>query len=328
MTKRKIWVDWMKGLGMLCIIWGHCFPDGMSAFIYAFNVPVFFIISGFLTRRESSMGICFDKVLHNLIIPYFILAFIKAAGYMLGHLTDGQALWSAVAIIGGFHSLFDAAGCSNLWFVYTLIVIRFVYQLMSGRRLLLILLSLAGALVYNHLGLDWSWAVTNVLLALPFFMLGNWLAGQTAFLSQTKALAGRPLWLWTAVVVCIAVTFAVSWPNGSARMYMNQYGNSFMLFAVGALTGSMAVYLISLALDGCDHAWLRTFSAGSLVTLVFHRELLHPLLKWIRQQDFDIVTHNVAIFLSACLVALAFVPIIMIVKRIFPVVLGRRAKSI
>ena len=34
---RKEYIDWMKALGMLFIIWGHCFPEGMSDFIYAFN---------------------------------------------------------------------------------------------------------------------------------------------------------------------------------------------------------------------------------------------------------------------------------------------------
>ena len=46
--QRKIWVDWAKVLGMYTIIYGHCFPETMSNFIYAFNVPVFFIISGYL----------------------------------------------------------------------------------------------------------------------------------------------------------------------------------------------------------------------------------------------------------------------------------------
>lgn len=50
MQQRKVWIDWAKVLGMLAIIYGHCFPEGMSNFIYAFNVPVFFLISGYLCR--------------------------------------------------------------------------------------------------------------------------------------------------------------------------------------------------------------------------------------------------------------------------------------
>lgn len=50
MQQRKVWINWAKVLGMLAIIYGHCFPEGMSNFIYAFNVPVFFLISGYLCR--------------------------------------------------------------------------------------------------------------------------------------------------------------------------------------------------------------------------------------------------------------------------------------
>ena len=111
-------------------------------------------------------------------------------------------------------------------------------------------------------------------------------------------------------------------------MYEGHYGNSFPLFIIGALTGSAIVFLLSVRLNSFDSKIVRISSVGSIVTLVFHRELLHPLIKLIEESDIDIVSANVALFLSSVLVLLAFVPIIMIVKRIFPIVLGRRAKTI
>ena len=125
--ERKNWIDWMKAIGMLMIVWGHCFPDGgTSEFLYAFNVPLFFIISGYLTRREHSMALCWDKCLHNLVIPYFILSLIKVAGFILKHLDDGMWAWSLFGVTFGFHSINGASGCGNLWFVYALIVIKLV----------------------------------------------------------------------------------------------------------------------------------------------------------------------------------------------------------
>ena len=104
--ERKNWIDWMKAVGMLMIVWGHCFPDGgVSEFLYAFNVPLFFIISGYLTRRETSMAVCWDKCLHNLVIPYFILSLIKVAGFILKHLDDGLWAWSLFGVTFGFHSI-------------------------------------------------------------------------------------------------------------------------------------------------------------------------------------------------------------------------------
>ena len=328
-VNRKVWIDWMKAIGMLTIIWGHCFPEGMSAFIYAFNVPVFFLISGYLSHQESSMKVCFNKMLHNLIIPYFILAVIKAAGYIFAHLSDGQWLWSLLAIISGFHSLHDAYGCSNLWFVYTLILIKFIYQLFPNRRLLLSCICLAGAIVYNQYESDLAWSVVNVMLTLPFFMLGNYLATGKYFETIISRLQSVNWSLWTLLlVICIAATYFIGYENDSAKLYEGHYGNSFPLFIIGALTGSAIVFLLSVRLNSFDSKIVRISSVGSIVTLVFHRELLHPLIKLIEESDIDIVSANVALFLSSVLVLLAFVPIIMIVKRIFPIVLGRRAKTI
>lgn len=58
--ERKNWIDWMKVLGMFFIVWGHSWPESMCPFIYAFNVPVFFLISGYLSKREESFLL--DKV--------------------------------------------------------------------------------------------------------------------------------------------------------------------------------------------------------------------------------------------------------------------------
>lgn len=44
------WIDWMKALGMFFIVWGHLSPAHLKDVIYAFNVPCFFIISGFLFK--------------------------------------------------------------------------------------------------------------------------------------------------------------------------------------------------------------------------------------------------------------------------------------
>lgn len=325
--QRKIWIDWAKTLSIFAIVWGHCFPEGLCGFIYAFNVPVFFIISGYLCHREASFGKCFDKTLHNLIIPYFILAAIKVAGPVIKHIGDGEWIWSVAAVIGGFHSLNDAPGCSNLWFVYSLVIVKLLFQVSSGRRdLALAMACLAGAVVYNDiLHLEWRWAVSNCLLAYPFFIIGNSLRDkdivQRLVISARQYRYGATF----AAALLIAVTYIVGTQNGQAKLYMGQYANNIVLFAIGALTGSMAVFVLSALLDGVRLKITRVISSGTIVILVFHRELLHPLLKEIGKMDTSsLLTVNTLVFASAVIVVLAFYPIILLVKRFFPIVLGRR----
>lgn len=56
MKERHTWIDWMKLIGMLFIVWGHFFPTHASNWIYAFNVPLFFCISGSLTNSRMGGG--------------------------------------------------------------------------------------------------------------------------------------------------------------------------------------------------------------------------------------------------------------------------------
>lgn len=291
MTKikeRKNWIDRMKAIGMLVIVWGHCFPDGgVSEFLYAFNVPLFFIISGYLTRREQSFGIFWDKCLHNLVIPYFILSLIKVAGFILKHLDDGLWAWSLFGVTFGFHSFNGASGCGNLWFVYALIVMKIVFQLfIRGNRSMLIvcLLSLCGALAYNYFGVELAWGVADAMLAMPFFLLG-YLGSSVLKAPFGSFIAGlnhvsTPL-RWCMVVVLMIYTYIVGLYNGEASMFMGQYGENIALFVSGAITGSLAILLISNILDKVRLSVVQVISVGSIVILEFHREFLHPVMKLI-----------------------------------------------
>ena len=248
---------------------------------------------------------------------------------MFAHLSDGQWLWSVLAILGGFHQLHDAYGCSNLWFVYSLILIKFIYQLLPNHRLLLSCLCIGGAVVYNQYESDLAWSAVNVLVALPFFMLGNYIASQKRFEEINGRLMSMNWGLWMLLlVVFIALTYIISDWNDTAKMYEGHYGESLWLFSLASLTGSAIIYLLSVRLNGIDWKWVRISSLGSIVTLVFHRELLHTPIKLVKDSDMDIFSANLLLFLSSAIVLIAFVPIIMIVKRVFPVVLGRRAKKI
>lgn len=290
-------------------------------------MPVFFIISGYLCHREASFGKCFDKTLHNLIIPYFILAAIKVAGPVIKHIGDGEWIWSVAAVLGGFHSLNDAPGCSNLWFVYSLVIVKLLFQVSSGKRdIALAMACLAGAVVYNDiLHLEWRWAVSNCLLAYPFFIIGNSLRDKDILQRLVTSARQYRYVAALAAALLIAVTYIVGTQNGQAKLYMGQYANNVVLFAVGALTGSMAVFVLSALLDGVRLKITRVISSGTIVILVFHRELLHPLLKEIGKTDTSsLLTVNTLVFVSAVIVVMAFYPIILLVKRFIPIVLGRR----
>ena len=61
-NKRLDWIDWMKTIGIYLVILGH-FQSVLEKFIYIFHVPLFFIISGILCKKESCHNIFWNKIL-------------------------------------------------------------------------------------------------------------------------------------------------------------------------------------------------------------------------------------------------------------------------
>lgn len=320
----KAWIDWMKWTGMLAIIWGHCFPVYFTSFLYAFSVGTFFFVSGYLTRIEPSDKKFFNKIIHSLVIPYFLLSCLKA----LPTLLSDKGLWSASAILLGFHSIHDIMGCGKLWFVYTLILLKIVFHFFGTtkkQRLWLLIIFTSGGIVYNLLGLDLFWAVTDTFLSMPFFLLGYTFRNSTLSTVLIDKIEKIPvIYSILLTVLLMGITFTISYLNGPAWMYRGMYGNNLFLFALSALSGISMLLFLSCQLPQKPSAVCRYIGAGSIVVLAYHQDLNHPLLKLVNQADWNALATDAATFVVSVLTILAFVPIIYVISRYFPFVIGGR----
>lgn len=321
----KNWIDWMKVLGMFAIIWGHCFPQLFSDFLYAFNVPLFFFISGYLSKKESQNSIFWSKLLKRLWIPYLILSLLKAAPHLINH----DAPWSLLGIITGFHTFNDVLGCGKLWFVYTLILLKILFQYADDKKstkIVLLLISLAGAIgIPHYIKEELSWSFTNAFLAMPWFLFGQeYHLGKydTRFFGSIIQLK---MWKkYILVFFLLIAIYIVSYNNGRAYMYIAEYGNSIILFLIGGLLGIFCIRLISDILNKYTCHSLRLLSIGTIVTLAYHMDVNHPLLKFVRQQEWLPLFEDIATFFCSVITLLVFIPIIYIISRYIPFVIGNR----
>lgn len=321
---RKNWADWIRALGMLFIIYGHCFPIHFTPFVYSFNVGLFFFMSGYLTKRASKNDHFWKKLLISLIIPYLILTTIKA----FPHFFTAHGGTTALAILTGFHSIDGIAGCSNLWFVHTLILLKIVMRLFgrSGwSRIILLFLSIIGSVVYNMLGMDIAWSVTDMFLAVPFFILGNTCRENNAFSRISELVVkANSIKICVAALLLLAITFGVSHYNGAAWLYRAHYGSNLLLFFISAVAGILFLLVVSLRLDKVKSKAVTLIANGNIVILTFHMEVNRALLKFVRNQDWGSIVTDIATFVVSILTLLAFVPIIMVLKKYCPVVIGMR----
>ena len=75
--------DYMKGIGIIAMIIGHSIvPLYVDRFIFAWHMPLFFIISGYFYKRVDSKTM-FIKNWKGLLMPYLITSFLLVLiGYM------------------------------------------------------------------------------------------------------------------------------------------------------------------------------------------------------------------------------------------------------
>ena len=327
--ERANWIDWMKALCMLIVVWGHCFPKGLEPFIYAFNVPVFFVISGYLSHREESWKLFCKKSWTNLILPYLLICIIKDAGFMVKHITDIQSLQSLGLILTGFHSYEGIPGCGNLWFVYTIIIARIIVQMLKTDKLLIVftILMIGGGIAMHTFGMSISWAISNLLFAWPFFYIGSLCRKN----KEEIALAVNKISHMNTILLILAIALAITSVticghfNGFVKMYKCECGNNYFLFLLGGIVGTIMMFVISARLNSLKSKAIYLISIGTIVILGFHRDLNHPLLKIVDSMDFNVATNGIVTFLVALLVTLAFVPIIWIISRYLPIFIGKRS---
>jgi len=76
-TQRLSWVDAAKGVGIILIVLGHSgIPKELEAYLFAFHVPLFFVLSGitFTVKEELSFREYAVLQARRLLWPYLLFA--------------------------------------------------------------------------------------------------------------------------------------------------------------------------------------------------------------------------------------------------------------
>lgn len=80
--QRFDYLDVAKGIGILLVVWAHILLVGWShRLIYAFHMPLFFLISGILYNKDKykTFAEFFRVRFKRLIVPYLIYSVVTWA---------------------------------------------------------------------------------------------------------------------------------------------------------------------------------------------------------------------------------------------------------
>lgn len=168
-------LDTLKGFLIILVVLGHLirecgYQEGLnqsiSLYIYSFHMPLFILVSGFLTRRKSDIKIFWGGVL-NIIVPLLVFQFISV---LPGVLTNPSLL----------HSIsFYLTPYWTLWYLLSLIIWRFFIQFVSkqilGKPILLIVISIIVSLLSGLIHNGEVLSIQRTLNFFPFFLFGYYL---------------------------------------------------------------------------------------------------------------------------------------------------------
>ncbi|MBR1687573.1 MAG: hypothetical protein IJ710_03455 [Prevotella sp.] len=215
MNERLHWIDRLRGMLMIAILWFHTefYYIGHCVIPYNMYVPdvliTFFIISGFLfSCKGFQLRYKLRAILKSLLLPYFIFTVLLALPKILLNYNDTEPVTALTDILTGRAS----------WFVSTLItaeiIFAFTLYIGSGKRWItpaLCTLWFVGSLCFNeenavyHLDMNNLWNFQGALFVQPFLLLGYELWHHRHVMHTIN----RPLYIIIALILFILIKIYV-----------------------------------------------------------------------------------------------------------------------
>ena len=291
-------------------------------------MPLFFIISGLLSRKSGGGKAVFSNNFRKLLIPYFclnilcLLIFITYR-YSIGTFHVEQLISHINAILLGIGYETDNLEpvCTPMWFFYSLFIIKIVYSFMpkSGISIVLQLITcflLVKMLTYYHI--DTYIQIDSAIMAYPFFLIGT--MGKKKFLNFKMRPDYKNL---SACFLVLLLVYYVSMFNGRCDIDTMKYGASYLLFMFTGTAASFAIMNIFKNINiTCRRDIVKRISDGS--SLIVGLNLLFiGVLKQTVSYILGFWNDTVGILL-AILILVLFLPIISVTKKYLPFVIGYR----
>ncbi len=293
--KRLDYNDLAKSIGMLTIIWGHIYYGrASSAFVYAFHIPLFFVLSGMVFDRSKypSFGSFLKKKLNSLLIPYAVFSFLTwiiwVAYTMVTHANVESYMMPLL-------QTFIAQGSEGylvhnvpLWFVMCLFTMEVMYYFIAGFKriwitVLTVLMAVISYCLLNHcFFINFSiipWSIDAAMLGIPFYAMGHWTVCKWGHQRMMDAINNHKSVSILCMILWGVVTCLISDYNGPISFGHTDMGVNVFTAYLGGITGVSMLLIFCMLLAGS------IFNKPTIKWMNF--------LKWFGRNSFNaMVIHN------------------------------------
>lgn len=330
---RLNWIDWAKALAITLVVYGHTPAergDFLHNYITSFHMPLFFLISGYLTKKEYMGKATLTKYWHTLIIPYLCYNIIFypywAIRFNIEHPTTDWFDY-VKPLIGTImlqiKTPFNDYLNGVTWFIAALFVMKIILSSCNkykiGKYVILVLVIL---IAIFYIANEFHYYVSglipvNFTRCFPFFILGYYCRRKNYISEKVQK---------NDIAICIAGVFIgiISYIIVSHGDHIVLYGISFWMMCLSSIIGFLSFCKL---LDRFKFQIIDNISIGTIVIMGLHWMFIGTtnfVLSKLLQINGDITYPPfVVILLSLVFVALEY-PIILLFKNKFPFMLGKR----
>lgn len=310
--KYYAFVDILKGIAILLIVYGHIIPGTIPAltnWVSTFHIPLFFFVSGMLFNeikyKEDFKGFVIART-KGLVLPFLYFSVVVALGYIL--VSEDYFLFVTNLIRNGW------GGGYALWFIPVLLIVELVYYPISLLKvgLRMPLLTLCAVLSYFS-SLKIGFITNNALLflcGLWFYGLGNICRCFLKYIDCTDKLVLSSIMLGGIILSMLYIPFVSILPEWFLNKIPSPFYYITPLFAIIGMVG------LSIFIEKRDckviNYFLSTCGKQSFIILAFHQ-----IICMIAQQY---VSSKVAILIM--ILSLTF--LVLFIPKYTPWVLGKR----
>lgn len=270
-------IDAAKGVAIALVVLGHAkgIPAEFTVLAYSFHVPLFFLLSGWLSHRRKAQiaAQTFATLIRTLLVPYAFFFFVAYAYWLVTrHIGEKALRWGQASWWEPLGGLLTGIGPQlyvhpALWFLPALFMTALAYFLL-GKRLqswiiavLMLPLTMFWILTFPATGLRLPFALDILPVALFFYACGA--AAASAVVLPTSALKGCAL-----ATVLLVPWLLLAWSNGRVDINQLRFGASAWKFILAALLGTSVVLLASPL--AARSAVLRWMGRNTLLILCAH----------------------------------------------------------
>lgn len=322
------WIDSAKGLCLILVVFGHLLYHGKFAVlnraIYSFHMPLYFILSGFITSNKSSESFFqfLKKQLFRLLIPtilfiillypiylssidlssFNILHEIKTFCFYDGKIPYNSPCWFFIVLfeakvilkllpIGNKPVWFKAISCFSFFVVGYLLYKTKLFIPFGLDRCIVVL----GFMVFGMLLKDVYWKYRE---------------NKKAFILALLCMI--PIWFISGIVL-----------NGKVSMYGFNFSKHYWMFVAAGISGTIAFLIVVILLTRI-HQYFLFWGQNTVFIVCSHYIFVTLFVYFTGKIGIQYTTlYTILALVYSLVILLCYIPVCKFVNKYLPILNGR-----